>query len=108
MSTEESGDKPCILSFYPLDVLWFQQTTPNLPVSYSCPEWLDVRVKEKNGLWTVDTVDTPLFGGAYKIKMASHCVVPSCFALASSNRSTLTCGIVRTSQWELRPSEGTE
>ena len=36
VSTEESGDKPCILSFYPLIVLWFQQTTPNLPVSYSC------------------------------------------------------------------------
>ena len=36
VSTEESGDKPCILSIYPLDVLWFQQTTPNLPVSYSC------------------------------------------------------------------------
>ena len=27
VSTEESGDKPCILSFYPLDVLWVQQTT---------------------------------------------------------------------------------
>ena len=44
----------------------------------------------ENGLWTADTVDTPLFGGAYKIKMASHCVVPSCFALASSQRSPLT------------------
>ena len=26
---------------------------------------VDVRMKEKNGLWTVDTVDTPFFGGAY-------------------------------------------
>ena len=43
---------------------------------------MDVRVKEKNGLWTVDTVDTP-FGGAYKkIKMASHCVVPSCVCIS--------------------------
>ena len=42
----------------------------------------------ENGLWTVDTVDTPPFGGAYKIKMASHCVVPSCVCI--SKQSPLT------------------
>ena len=43
----------------------------------------------ENGLWTVDTVAPPLSEVRTKIKMASHCVVPSFLALASSHRSPL-------------------